>query len=54
MIFETANLMAERSGRDVQLQRRLGQAEMPRGGLEGAKRVQRGRNTMHESLSTIS
>src|SRR5208282_436721 len=54
MIFESANLVAERSGRDVQLQRRLGQAEMPGGRFEGAKRVQRGRSAMHESSSSIS
>ena len=42
MIFQSANLVAERSRRDVQLHRRLGQAEMPGGGLESAKRVKRG------------
>ena len=54
MIFESANLVAQRSGRDVQLQRRLGQAEMPGGGLESAKRVKRGRSVMHESFSSMS
>jgi class 3 adenylate cyclase/TolB-like protein len=54
MIFESANLVAERSRRDVQLQRRLGEAEMPGSALEGAKRVQRGRSAMHERFSTIS
>ena len=54
MILEPANLVAERSGRDVQLQRRLGQAEMPGGGLESAKRVKRGRSIMHENLSSMS
>ncbi len=32
--------MTDRRGRDVQLARREGQAEMPRGGLEGAERVE--------------
>jgi hypothetical protein len=54
MIFEATNLVAERSRRDVQLQRRLGQAEMPGGGLERAKRVKRGRSVMHENLSSMS
>ena len=54
MILESTNLVAERSGRDVQLQRRLGQAKMPGGGLERAKRVQRGRSAMHEGFSSIS
>jgi hypothetical protein len=54
MIFESANLVAERSGRDVQLHRRLGQAEMPGGGLESAKRVKRGRGVMHENSSPMS
>ena len=54
MIFESANLVAERSRRDVQLQRRLGQAEMPGGGLESAKRVKPGRSVVHDSFSSIS
>jgi hypothetical protein len=48
MIFESANLVAQGSGRDVQLHRRLGQVEMPGGDLEKAKRVQRRRSVMHE------
>jgi hypothetical protein len=53
MILESANLVAERSGRDVQLHSRLGQAEVSGGGLESAQRIQRGRGVMHESLSSI-
>ena len=54
MIFKSANLVAERSGRDVQLQRRLGQTEMPGGGLERAKRVKRRKSVLHEDFSSIS
>ena len=54
IIFQSANLMAEGAGRDVQLQRSLGQAEMSGGGLESTKRVQRKRSSMHEILSSIS
>ena len=54
MIFQSANLVAQGFGRDVQLQRRLGQAEMPGGGFESAKRVKRGRSAMHESFSPVS
>ncbi len=54
MILQSANLVAQGSGRDVQLQRRLGQAEMPGGGFESAKRVKRGRSAMHESVSSVS
>ena len=53
MIFESANLVAEGAGCDVQLQRRLGQAEMSGGGLESAKRVQWRRSIMHENFSSI-
>ena len=53
MIFEPANLVAERSGRDVELQGRPGQAEMSGGGLEGAKRIQRRRRVMHEIFSSV-
>jgi hypothetical protein len=47
-------LVAERARRDVELQRRLGQAEMPRGGFESAKRVKRGRSVMQENFSSKS
>src|SRR5580658_8157986 len=52
--FEPANLMTERSRRDVQLQRRFPQAEMPGCGLERLERIQRGRSFMHENFSPVS
>jgi hypothetical protein len=47
-----ADLMTDRAGADVQLGRRLGQAQMTRGGLESPQPVQ-GRQSMHEIISFI-
>ena len=41
-VFESANLMAQRCRRDMQLPGGLGEAEVPRRGLESSQRVQRG------------
>ena len=52
-ILEPADLVAQRAGGDVQLQRRLGEAQMPRRGLEGAQRIERGHRPMHEKISNV-
>ena len=43
LVFEHPDLLGNRAGRDVQLLRRLGQTVVTRGGLEGGKRVERGK-----------
>jgi hypothetical protein len=44
--------MADRAGADVQLGRRLGQAQVTRGRLESAQPI-KGRQIMHEIISII-
>ena len=53
-IFQTANLMAERCRRDVQLLGRLGEAGVARGGFEGSERVQGRQGTAHLIPEVIS
>jgi hypothetical protein len=52
-LFEPADLVAQGSRRHVQLERGLGQAEMPRGGLERAQGIERRHRLMHEISSII-
>src|SRR5262249_13187630 len=50
--LQRADLMADRARTDVQLLRRLGQAQMPRCGLKGPQRIER-RHFIHEKTSSI-
>ena len=46
--LQAADLMAERAWRHAQLLGRLGHAQMPGGGFEGAEAVQGRKRAMHE------
>ena len=52
-VFQTADLMAERAGGDVELAGGERQAQMPRRGLEGPQGRQRWHGRMHEISSSV-
>ena len=53
-VLQPADLVAERGRRDVQFFRRLGEAQMACGRLEGAQRVERWQGPAHALVSFIS
>jgi hypothetical protein len=52
--FESTDLVAQRFGGDVQFLCRLGQAEMPCRGLEGAQGIERWHRMAHDDFSIIN
>jgi hypothetical protein len=52
-ILEPADLVAEGGRSHVQLLRRLGEAQMPGGGLEGPERIQRRQGAAHDGLASL-